>query len=1004
MKKIIFLIIVWVNLFSQTGAILKLDTKGHTGLIKDIIISRDESEIITASDDKTIRVWDAVSGVEKRKILGQIGSGSEGMIFAMALSPYDKYLAVGGYFDNTHASSNLKHGQIRIYDYQTGKIIKILKSHESVVFDLGFSSDGELLISGSDDDTAKIWDVSNNFSLKDTITFHKDAVKGVKIIKNGSSYFAITSGYDYKIALYDIQEQEIINSISIDKRLKYIATTNANGGHIAFTGKAKAIYIYDFDLELIKVIKSTNKPVGLAYSKDGKFLITGTGKSPRVVRVYDASNNYTTVSSFKKHNNTTIAVAFLNNKTAVSAGGNNSEIYIWDIKTRKVKRKISGVGQRVWSVGLKGNKIAWGTKPDISKTNKMSTFTKSINLKNFKISKDTRNFKRNITTNGSYSLKHIKGGDYGYNGGTLQIRKNGKIKKTITKNSTNGFRHRCYGWYKDYIISGGNNGDLRVYNKQGENVATLVGHTSTVWSISIDGDRLVSGSGDQTIKLWDLSKLDEMKGSLVKLSWFSTKWHKWISKNYPNYKLQNERDVRRFYNKLIENNDNNNAKKLIAKTKILEPILNIFVSKDNEWVAWTKSGYFNSSVGGDKYVGYHINQGANKEARYVGSDKYFNTLYRPDIISLAIQTGSEKKAIAYASRTKKVKTINIQESLPPVISLLSNSNIRTNKKAITIKFSVDSDKPIKDIIILHNGERLSKRGIKRKQSNNYKSITIELDSGENIISIKARNKFAMSDEVLVYATKTSKTKNIYKPTLYMLSIGVSKYKNPEYNLGVADKDAKAMAKMFKKQEGKIYKKVVVKTLINKQAHSDNILDGLDWIDKEATSKDVVIIFIAGHGVNDEKGSYYFLSHDANLDKLRRTAVKWIEIEDTISNLPSKVILLADTCHSGNITGTRRDITSAIKSIINSGSGSIIMTATTGSGYSYEKKEWGHGAFTKSFIDGLDKMKADYDNDGTVTIKEIDLYITTRVKKLTNGKQKPTTIMPRSVPDFAIGVR
>ena len=78
-----------------------------------------------------------------------------------------------------------------------------------------------------------------------------------------------------------------------------------------------------------------------------------------------------------------------------------------------------------------------------------------------------------------------------------------------------------------------------------------------------------------------------------------------------------------------------------------------------------------------------------------------------------------------------------------------------------------------------------------------------------------------------------------------------------------------------------------------------------------------------------------------------------------------------------------------------------MTATTGSGYSYEREEWGHGAFTKSFLDGLGKMRADYDGDGSITIKEIDLYITNNVKKLTEGKQKPTTIIPNSVPNFAI---
>jgi len=303
-----------------------------------------------------------------------------------------------------------------------------------------------------------------------------------------------------------------------------------------------------------------------------------------------------------------------------------------------------------------------------------------------------------------------------------------------------------------------------------------------------------------------------------------------------------------------------------------------------------------------------------------------------------------------------------------------------------------------------NGKILSKRALKIKRKNGVKTVTVALEDGQNYISIKARNKFAFSDEVIVNINKTTKTKNIYKPTLYLLSIGVSQYKNPEYNLGVADKDAKAISKMFKKQSGKIYKKVIIKTLINKKANSDNILDSLDWIEKEATSKDVVMIFIAGHGVNDEKGNYYFLSHDANLERLRRTAVKWAEIQDTISSLPSKVILLADTCHSGNITGDRRDITSAVKSIINSGSGSIIFTATTGSGYSYEQSDWGHGAFTLSLLEGLGKLKADYDNDDTITIKEIDLYITNRVKKLTNGKQKPTTIIPISVPDFAIGVK
>jgi len=938
------LLLLSTTLFGTSEAILQLDTKGHRGLIEDIIVTK-SGDIISASKDKTIRVWDSKTGLEKSKILGQIGKGSEGKIFAIALSSDEKYLAVGGFMASFNGSNHLEVGRIRIYNYQTKKLIKLLKSHTNVVSDLAFSRDGRYLISGSLDKSAKIWDVKRNFRLSDTIKFHTDAVYGVKIVKKNSRYFAVTASNDKQIALYDMQKREIIASDKTPYMLQYLAI-NSSKEHIAVCGTGKEIKIYDFSLNLIRTIKSETVPMGLAYN--GEFLIAGTGAYPFNVNIYKIANNYRLYSSFKKHTNLTMAVAFLDKHTAVSGGGNNYKIYIWDIESRKVKREIEGVGATVWSVGIDGDEIAWGNK--WTKTKGKSKLQKLINLKTFKISTNIskKHFNRIKTTHNSYVLSHSKGGDYGYSDAVLNIKKSGVIENSIVKDSTNGDSHRCYGFYKNYIISGGSNGQLKIYNLQGKEIASLVGHTGTIWSIAVDGDRLVSGSSDQTIKVWDLSQ--------------------------------------------------------VGVEKIIEPMLSLFISKDNEYIAWSKSGYFTSSAGGDRYVGYHINQGANREAKYVGSDKYFDTLYRPDIISYIWQTGSEKKAIRFASRTRKVKSVDIASSLPPVVTLLSRDRVRTSKDSITIKYSLESKEPITKTIITINGKILSKRGLKLKKNANSKTVTIELEDGENIIAIKARNRFAFSDEVLVYATKTSKTKNIFKPTLYVLSVGVSKYENSEYNLGVADKDAEAMAKMFQKQQGKIYKKVHTKLLTNGKATSDNILDGLDWIDKEATSKDVVVIFIAGHGLNDEKGNYYFLSHDANLERLRRTAVKWIEIEDTISNLPSKVILLADTCHSGNITGTRRDITSAIKSITNSGSGSIIMTATTGQGYSYEQKSWGHGAFTKAFLEGLGSLKADYDKDNTVTIKEIDLYITSRVKKLTDGKQKPTTITPQSVPDFAIGTR
>ena len=234
---------------SKPNAILRLDTLGHTSLIKDIIVT-DDGELISASNDKTIRIWDIESGKEKRKILGQIGSGAEGMIFAIALSGDKKYLAVGGYINSGNNE------RIRIYNYHTGKLLQILKSHTNVVLDLSFSKDNRYLISGSGDMTAKIWDVRDNFRLKDTIKFHKRQVYAVKIIKQNNRYFAITAGLDNQIAIYDMQNKQILNSHRLGYKLAFLSI-NYIKNHIAVCGFGKEIKIYDYDLNLIKTIQRT---------------------------------------------------------------------------------------------------------------------------------------------------------------------------------------------------------------------------------------------------------------------------------------------------------------------------------------------------------------------------------------------------------------------------------------------------------------------------------------------------------------------------------------------------------------------------------------------------------------------------------------------------------------------------------------------------------------------------------------------------------------------------
>jgi WD40 repeat protein len=76
---------------------LMLDTGGHMGAIRGVVFTPDGKQIVSAGLDKVIRIWDWQTGSTVRMVRGQIGSGTEGVIYAIALSPDGRWLAAGGF-------------------------------------------------------------------------------------------------------------------------------------------------------------------------------------------------------------------------------------------------------------------------------------------------------------------------------------------------------------------------------------------------------------------------------------------------------------------------------------------------------------------------------------------------------------------------------------------------------------------------------------------------------------------------------------------------------------------------------------------------------------------------------------------------------------------------------------------------------------------------------------------------------------------------------------------
>lgn len=239
---------------------------------------------------------------------------------------------------------------------------------------------------------------------------------------------------------------------------------------------------------------------------------------------------------------------------------------------------------------------------------------------------------------------------------------------------------------------------------------------------------------------------------------------------------------------------------------------------------------------------------------------------------------------------------------------------------------------------------------------------------------------------------------VFKPNLYVLAVGISRYQDESVNLSYAHVDAESVAEKFRLMEGKIYNKVFVKKITNEEATLVNIKTGINWLEQEATQKDVILIFLSSHGALDNKGNLYILPTDFNQYNLFATALNIKDVTDGMSGAPCKKLILLDACHSGQsgadlLAAKAVNVEKIVQEVLNAEPGLTVMTSSSGKEYSYETPKWGHGAFTKAILEALEptaEMNADYNKDGVVTLAELNLFVTDRVKTLTGGRQHPFT--------------
>ncbi|RKU30757.1 hypothetical protein C6497_03500 [Candidatus Poribacteria bacterium] len=518
---------------------------GHLGGVNCISFSPDGRTLASGSPDKTVRLWDVATGIEKKTL-----SGHPHAITSITFSPDGKTVASGNM--GIDGGDRLYEITVRLWDAFTGELKHTLTDFTGEVNSLAFSSDGEVLVSGEGypDNVVQLWNTDTGKSIHS----FKSQVGSIEQVFITPDNTIISLGGDNKVQAWDSITLTPKNLLP-DKVGRVIGLTSSfDGKTFVSCGEDKIIRLWNTETgRNTHEFSIYNRTTNISLSPNQEFLITKdlgnvlgvweietgilkhtiTGftdpirdialaaddntiacASYRVVEIWQISTG-NKLHTLAGHDHNVDTVAFNSDGSLLASGSFDTSIRLWDA--------MSGVYQHTLTQDRIGEVSSLAFSPD-GKTlvsGHYHTLHKwNVPNKRHIQKLEGQNNQINSVAISSDGKTIASGGIAAYNGednfGNKAIYlwdlATGKYKKTLSGNmgDTN-----CVAFSPDgkLLASGCEN----VWDEEmdavivwdvvsGSQLSILKGHTGSVYRVefSSDGNTLASGGADKTIRLWDV--------------------------------------------------------------------------------------------------------------------------------------------------------------------------------------------------------------------------------------------------------------------------------------------------------------------------------------------------------------------------------------------------------------------------------------------------------------------------------------------------------------------
>lgn len=943
---------------------------GHTKGVFAAVFSPDGRSTVSGGMDATIRFWDVATGEQISIITGHTAA-----VRTLAYSPDGRYL-LSGSWDKT----------IKLLEIATGKEVRTFAGHTAAVNAVAFSPDGKYFLSaGGKDGTVRYWEVATGRELA-TLRGHRGFVTSVAFLPDGRR--AVSGSWDKTVKLWDLVRSRELQTLPAGEVSVFSVAISPDGRQLLAGSRNMSLWDLATGRELIKLDGKVNWIHGVALSPSGEYGLSGnfdgvinlwhitTGKQLKsfpgikgIVSSLAFSPDGKTMLDCRLDGPLTLrgvetgrelwqvagqgAAAFSRDGHWIVSGVAGNRLNLWDASTGRGIKNFGGHTDKIQSVAFSpdGRSVVSGSRD------------KTVRLWDIESGRELRMF-------GTFRY-HVNAVAFSPDGKRLLAGSSDNTIKLFDVDSGRQLRvwqdmaisSVAFSPDGRYALTAGFDGIPKLLDiATGRRILSFVGHKLHVYSASFsdDGKRIITGSGDGTMRLWDVQSGREISQSIG------------------------------FTN--------------------------------GEWMVITPEGYYNSSARGHEYLNIR------RDNKVYGIDQFYDVFYRPDIVSAKLK-GEDITGLV---------TLTVEEAIqnPPPAVKFSAVPGETGDLKVKVCYQVQSTGGgIGEVRLFQNGKLIKSDGfyrevaaqsttatvklalmnskavhqdmrsltIKEKQSPGAvlkqakgesfdECVNIATIAGENEISLAAFNAPNTVQSVMGTARFHS-TRPPDEPHLYILAVGIDRYRDASIDLKYAAKDARDFITQLADKAKTIFKpaNIHLTSLVDEQAGKRNIIATIEKMALQIKHGDSFVFFNASHGLLLQSQYYIVTSDfDGRLNTVTSliSSNEIVEMSKKIKSLSQ--LFIFDTCHAGGVDTIVSGLYDARMSVLAKKMG-LHIYASAGSVETALDGYQDNGLFTHALLDGLKNGAAvDKERIGAVTVKSLGIYSREMTREISNKLGHPQT--------------